>query len=98
MSTYFKAMGTGYFKVFSSATEHFWCCTGTGMENFTKLNDSIYFHTDSDVYVNMYISSKLNWNEKGFSLTQNTDIPSLSITLSIRLYNIGKKNTGKRST
>lgn len=76
MATYFKAMGTGYFKVFSSEFNHFWCCTGTGMENFTKLNDSLYFNNGSDLYVNMYISSTLDWSEKGLSLTQQSDISS----------------------
>ncbi|RCX14841.1 hypothetical protein DFR58_11475 [Anaerobacterium chartisolvens] len=84
MATYFKAMGTGYFKVFSSQFNHFWCCTGTGMENFTKLNDSIYFNNGSDLYVNMYLSSTLNWSEKGLSLTQQADIPlSDTVTFTI---------------
>lgn len=76
MATYFKAMGTGYFKVFSSQVNHFWCCTGTGMENFTKLNDSIYFNNGTNLYVNMYLSSTLNWGEKGLSLTQQANVPS----------------------
>ena len=36
MTTYFKPMGTGYFKAFGTPTNSFWCCTGTGMENFTR--------------------------------------------------------------
>jgi DUF1680 family protein len=76
MTTYFKAMGAGYFKVFGSETNHFWCCTGTGMENFTKLDDSLYYHTDTELYVGMYLSSRVNWKEKGFVLIQEADIPS----------------------
>lgn len=84
MTTYFKPMGTGYFKVFSKPFDNFWCCTGTGMENFTKLNDSIYFNSGSDLYVNMYISSTLNWSEKGLSLTQKADVPlSDTVTFTI---------------
>ncbi|KNY29223.1 beta-L-arabinofuranosidase domain-containing protein [Pseudobacteroides cellulosolvens] len=75
MSMYFQPMSTGYFKVFGSETNHFWCCTGTGMENFTKLNDSLYYHNSTDLYVNMYLSSTLNWSEKGLSLTQSADLP-----------------------
>lgn len=78
MTMYFQPMATGYFKVFGSETNHFWCCTGTGMENFTKLNDSIYFHNSTDLYVNMYLSSTLNWSEKGLSLTQSANIPQSS--------------------
>ncbi len=78
MTMYFQPMATGYFKVFGSETNHFWCCTGTGMENFTKLNDSLYFHNSTDLYVNMYLSSTLNWSEKGLSLTQTADVPASS--------------------
>ena len=84
MTTYFKAMGTGYFKVFSSPTDHFWCCTGTGMENFTRLNDSVYFHDAKDLWVTYYVSSTLNWKERGLALTQTTDLPlsnKVSITI-----------------
>ena len=84
MTTYFKAMGTGYFKVFASTTNHFWCCTGTGMENFTKLGDSVYFHDDKDVWFTYYVSSKLDWKDRGLALTQTTDLPltnKVSITI-----------------
>jgi uncharacterized protein len=75
MTTYFKAMGTGFFKVFSSETNHFWCCTGTGMENFTRLNDSVYFHDAKDLWLTYYVSSTLSWKDRGLSLTQTTDLP-----------------------
>lgn len=84
MTTYFKAMGTGYFKVFSSPTDHFWCCTGTGMENFTRLNDSLYFHDGRDLWVPYYLSSTLNWKERGLALSQTTDLPlSNKVTITI---------------
>ena len=47
MTTYFQPMATGYFKVYSSRFDHFWCCTGSGMENFSKLGDTIYMHGDN---------------------------------------------------
>ncbi|MBQ5563119.1 MAG: glycoside hydrolase family 127 protein, partial [Clostridia bacterium] len=40
---------TGYFKVYGERFTKFWCCTGTGMENFTKLGDSLYFHSEDTV-------------------------------------------------
>ncbi len=75
MTTYFKPMGTGYHKVFGRETDTFWCCNGTGMENYTKLNDSIYFHDASDLYVNLFISSTLNWTDRALTLTQSADVP-----------------------
>jgi DUF1680 family protein len=84
MTTYFKPMGTGYFKHFGRETDTFWCCNGTGMENFTKLNDGIYYHDDSDLYVNMYVSSTLDWDARSLSLTQTADVPlSPTVTFAI---------------
>lgn len=75
MTMYFQPMATGYFKVYSTPFDSFWCCTGTGMENFTKCNDSIYFHDGDTVYVNQYISSELFWKEKDFELRQESKLP-----------------------
>ncbi|MBV9946177.1 MAG: glycoside hydrolase family 127 protein, partial [Myxococcales bacterium] len=84
MTTYFKAMGTGYFKVFATPTDRFWCCTGTGMENFTKLGDSVYFNDGKNLWVTYYVSSTLNWQERGLSVTQTTDLPlSSKVTFTI---------------
>jgi DUF1680 family protein len=53
------------------------CCGGTGMENHTKYQDSIYFHAQdgSALYVNLYIPSTLTWAEKRFTITQTTNYP-----------------------
>ena len=76
MTTYFQPMATGYFKVYSSEFRHFWCCTATGMENFTKLGDTIYMHKDNTLYVNMYQSSVLDWEDQDVTVTQESDFPS----------------------
>jgi DUF1680 family protein len=84
MTTYFKPMGTGYFKAFGTTDSSFWCCTGTGMENFTRLGDSLYFHDDKDLWVTFYVSSTLSWKDRGLSLTQTTDLPlSNKVTFTI---------------
>ncbi len=75
MTTYFQAMSTGYFKTYSTPYDSFWCCTGSGMENQSKLGDSAYFYDNDSVYVNMYLASELNWTDKGFKLTQDTNLP-----------------------
>lgn len=80
MSMYFQPMATGYFKVYSTPFDSFWCCTGTGMENFTKCNDSIYFKTQDTIYVSQYLSSELDWKEEGFFMTQESDIPNTEKT------------------
>ncbi|NGZ73782.1 beta-L-arabinofuranosidase domain-containing protein [Saccharibacillus alkalitolerans] len=75
MTMYFQPMATGYFKVYSSPFEHFWCCTGTGMESFTKLNDSVYFRAEDGIVVHQYISSELDAEEFGLKLTQRSALP-----------------------
>lgn len=81
MTTYFQPMATGFFKVYSSATEHFWCCTGSGMESFSKLNDSIYFYNNESLYVNRYTSSRVVWGEKNLTITQKADLPSVTFII-----------------
>jgi hypothetical protein len=53
------------------------CCGGTGMENHTKYQDSIYFQAadGSTLYVNLYIASTLEWPEKGLTIRQETRYP-----------------------
>ncbi len=75
--SYFTPMATGYYKFFGTsdpATNMFWCCTGTGMENYTKLGDSIYFKDSDALTVNQYVASEVVWKEKDIKLTQNSDV------------------------
>lgn len=76
-AAYFIPMATGYFKTFGKedpAQNMFWCCTGSGMENFTKLGDSIYFRTKDILIVNQYVASKVTWKEKNIVVTQQSDV------------------------
>ncbi|HEY9066432.1 MAG TPA: beta-L-arabinofuranosidase domain-containing protein [Burkholderiaceae bacterium] len=73
--TYFQATRPGEAKLYGTAERSFWCCTGTGMENFAKLGDSIYFHDADALYVNQFIASTLDWADKGVRLRQTTSFP-----------------------
>jgi uncharacterized protein len=72
---YYLSLTPGAWKTFNTEDESFWCCTGTGVEEYSKLTDSIYWHDDDGVYVNLFIPSELNWPEKGFGLRQDTRFP-----------------------
>ncbi len=72
---YYYPLAAGYWKIFAKPYDSFWCCNGTGVEEFAKFNDSIYFHDDNSVFVNLFISSELDWPEKKFRLRQETDFP-----------------------
>lgn len=76
MTMYFQPMATGYQKVYSSRWNDFWCCTGSGMESFTKLTDSIYYKSDGRIVVNQYISSVLTDTDNNIKLTQASTLPN----------------------
>ena len=76
MTTYFQPMATGYFKVYTTATGSFWCCTGSGMENFTKLGNAIYYSGENSIVISQYLSSVLTDEEKNVTLTMTADIPA----------------------
>jgi uncharacterized protein len=85
MTLYYVSLASGYWKLFGLPLDAFWCCTGSGVESFAKLGDSIYFHDDDGVYVNLFIASDVEWPEKGLKLTQETAFPETDkTTLSLR--------------
>ncbi|WP_033338108.1 beta-L-arabinofuranosidase domain-containing protein, partial [Catenuloplanes japonicus] len=62
------------------------CCGGTGLENHTKYQDSIYFRSAADdtLYVNLFIPSTLRWVSRGLTITQTGDYPRSDVsTLSV---------------
>ena len=75
MMMYYLPLASGYWKTFGKPLDSFWCCTGTGSEEYAKLADTIYFHDDDSLYVNLYIDSRLEWAEKGVHFEQKTRFP-----------------------
>jgi len=53
----------------------FTCCIGTGMENHSQYGNYIYYHSDKELYVNLFIASTLDWKEKELRVTQDTKYP-----------------------
>lgn len=77
---YFTPMRPGHYRVYSQPETSFWCCVGSGMENHGKYNQFIYAYTDDALFVNLFIASKLNWQEKDLKLVQETDFPNVEST------------------
>ena len=75
MTMYYVPLASGYWKMFSTPRRSFWCCTGTGVETFSKLTDSIYFHDDRGLWVNLFLASQVEWPEKGLKIRQETSFP-----------------------
>ena len=70
----------GHCKSYNTPTDSFWCCTGTGMENHAKYGDSIYFHDDDALYVNLFIASEVKWPEYNLVVRQDTKFPEEDTT------------------
>ena len=80
MMCYYLPLRSGSRKNYNGPTDSFWCCTGTGVENHGKYGDSIYFHNDQELYVNLFIASELSWKQKGLKLRQETKYPDEPVT------------------
>jgi len=84
-TTYFLSMAPGAWKTLATDDASYWCCTGTAMEEFAKLSDTIYFHDSNGLYVNLFIASSVNWSERGLLLEQATQFPNEpKVTLTVR--------------
>jgi DUF1680 family protein len=77
---YYLSLTPGVWKTFGTEDQTFWCCTGSGIEEYSKLNDSIYWRDAEGLYVNLFIPSELDWPEKGFKLRQETKYPASQST------------------
>ena len=76
LKQYFFPLAAGYWRAYNSPEDSFWCCTGTGAEDFAKFTDTIYFHRENDIYVNQFIASSLDWKDQSFGIEQVTQFPS----------------------
>ncbi len=73
---YFTSMRPGHYRVYSQPNSGMWCCVGTGMENHGKYGEFIYTHKGSEeLFVNLFIASRLSWKENNATFTQETEFP-----------------------
>ena len=77
---YYLSLTPGVWKTFNTEDQTFWCCTGTGLEEFAKLSDSIYWRDGDGLYVNLFVPSELEWPEKQLKLRQETRFPEAEST------------------
>lgn len=72
---YFTPARPRHYRVYSAPNEAMWCCVGSGMENHAKYNQFIYTHSKDTLYLNLFIASELNWNEKKIKIKQESKLP-----------------------
>ncbi len=77
---YYLGMQSGQWKVHFVPHQGFFCCCGTGLENFSKLGEGFYFHDAQSLWVNLFFASEVNWREMGVMIRQETRFPDESGT------------------
>jgi DUF1680 family protein len=75
MNQYFISLTPGAWRTWGGETDTFWCCNGSAVEEYNKLTDTIYFHDDANLWVNLFLPSSLDWKEQGIRLSQTTRFP-----------------------
>ena len=82
-TTYMLPIGPGVRKSYGGDYDSFTCCHGTGMENHVKYQEAAYYKSNGTLYVNLYMPSTVQWEEKGVSVTQENQFPSESTKLTV---------------
>jgi len=77
---YFTQMRPGHYRVYSQPHTSMWCCVGSGIENHAKYGEMIYAHSKEQLFINLFIPSKLNWEEKKLELIQQNSFPDKNET------------------
>ncbi|MFJ9147575.1 beta-L-arabinofuranosidase domain-containing protein [Streptomyces sp. NPDC102270] len=72
---YFTPVRPGHYRVVSTPQNCFWCCVGTGLENHAKYGELVYTAEDGDLFVNLFIASRLSLPERNLVLEQTTTAP-----------------------
>lgn len=72
--TYFQPLSPGTPRDFGNTGT---CCGGTGMESHTKYQETVYLRSadGSALWVNLYVPSTLTWEDRGFTVEQETAFP-----------------------
>ncbi|NQD69738.1 glycosyl hydrolase [Sphingobacterium shayense] len=72
---YFTQIRPSHYRVYSRPHTSMWCCVGSGMENHAKYGEMIYASNGSELYVNLFIPSTLNWKQKNVEIVQENKFP-----------------------
>lgn len=77
---YFTQMRPGHYRTYSQPHTSMWCCVGSGIENHSKYGEMIYAYDAETLYVNLFIPSRLQWDEKDTEIVQETKFPESPYT------------------
>ncbi|HLS96759.1 MAG TPA: glycoside hydrolase family 127 protein [Sphingobacterium sp.] len=77
---YFTQIRPGHYRVYSRPHTSMWCCVGSGMENHAKYGEMIYAYRRDELFVNLFIPSRVNWSEQQVEVIQDNNFPSEAST------------------
>ena len=76
--TYYQWLYTDAKKLFHTETDSFWCCTGTGMETFSKLGSMLAFSTNRGYAVNIFADATFTYQNLTVSMTNDASLTSFT--------------------
>ncbi|WP_116364969.1 glycoside hydrolase family 127 protein [Parahaliea mediterranea] len=86
MFTYMTPLMAGSARVYSTPTDSFWCCVGSGMESHAKHGESIFWESEGVLFVNEYIPAEAQWRSQSATVRLTTAYPyNGEITLALSM-------------
>ncbi len=77
---YFTPMRPQHYRVYSQVDQAMWCCVGSGIESHLQYGKFIYANKGDELFVNLFIPSRLVWKERNVILRQENMIPDQEFT------------------
>lgn len=72
---YYVPMQGGLYRYYGEGDNGYVCCSGTGIESFSRLGEFVYAHDADGLWVNLFTPSEVDWAAKGLRVTQTTRFP-----------------------
>lgn len=63
LKTYLTNSLFGFYKIYHTAENSFWCCACTGLESFAQLTQGIYYTGENNILVNMFMPSGFKYSD-----------------------------------
>lgn len=86
---YFTSARPGHYRVYSQVDQGFWCCVGTGLENYARLGELALTHDACDLYVQLPVPVRVEWAERRAVVELTSTYPDVSgpaaVTLTVRV-------------
>ncbi|MGN8247353.1 beta-L-arabinofuranosidase domain-containing protein [Cellulomonas soli] len=75
---YFTSARPGHYRVYSQVDQGFWCCVGTGLENYARLGELALTHDGGDLHVLLPVPVRVDWAEREAIVELTSSYPDVS--------------------